>query len=70
MRSEKFLGIVCWEIFEDGKLPYEGMADDEVIEKVKIGYKLPCPTKCPQELYKVHKYRSNSNERLFSLVGM
>jgi len=44
-------GICLWELFSYGKLPYMGMSNDEVIEKVTSGYRLPAPANCPTEVY-------------------
>ena len=36
-------GIVFWEIFSLGKEPYAGQNSEEMILKLKDGYRLPCP---------------------------
>ena len=36
-------GIVFWEIFSLGKEPYAGKNSEEMISKLKDGYRLPCP---------------------------
>ena len=36
-------GIVFWEIFSLGKEPYAGQNSEEMISKLKDGYRLPCP---------------------------
>ena len=36
-------GIVLWELFSLGKEPYAGQTVEDVIEKFKKGYSLPCP---------------------------
>ncbi|CAL4129932.1 unnamed protein product [Meganyctiphanes norvegica] len=47
-------GVVMWETFEYGKIPYERFKKNmEVIEKVKAGYRLPAPTICPPVLYEI-----------------
>jgi len=41
-----------WEIFSYGMIPYYGLSNIEVIEKVTIeGYRLPSPANCPKEIY-------------------
>jgi serine/threonine protein kinase len=45
-------GVVMWEIFSYGMIPYYGLSNIEVIEKVTIeGYRLPSPANCPEEIY-------------------
>ena len=44
-------GIVLWEIFELGKMPYQGMAIEDVLTSVNGGARLPCPEFCPKEIY-------------------
>ena len=44
-------GIVMIEIFSNGRVPYNNMNNDQVIEYVKNGYKLPCP-ECPKKFFK------------------
>lgn len=44
-------GILCWEVFTFGELPYEGLADEEVLEQVPQGYILAPPTEgCPDHM--------------------
>jgi serine/threonine protein kinase len=33
-------GVVCWEIFTFGNIPYPGMSNQEVATKVMNGYKM------------------------------
>ena len=50
--------VLLWEILSFGRVPY-GMHDyDETLEKLEIGYRLPCPSQinviknwCPKDLY-------------------
>ena len=51
-------GIVLWEIFSFGKVPYGQHGYDEVLEKLESGYRLPCPieienvwSNTPKKLY-------------------
>jgi len=45
-------GVVMWEIFSYGMIPYAGLSNERVIEKVTIeGYRLPSPANCPKEIY-------------------
>ena len=36
-------GILFWEMLSFGKIPYGHQGYDEVLEKLQIGYRLPCP---------------------------
>jgi len=42
-------GIVFWEIFSLGKEPYAGKNSEEMISKLKEGYRLPCPEEVTKE---------------------
>jgi len=44
-------GVVLWEMFSYGKLPFAGMANEDVAANVQSGYRLPAPNKCPEEVY-------------------
>ena len=37
-------GVVLWEIFSFGKIPYGQKGYDEVISQLESGYRLPCPS--------------------------
>eukprot|EP01117_Protostelium_nocturnum_P008853 TRINITY_DN3173_c1_g2_i1.p1 TRINITY_DN3173_c1_g2~~TRINITY_DN3173_c1_g2_i1.p1 ORF type:complete len:1688 (-),score=589.29 TRINITY_DN3173_c1_g2_i1:9-5072(-) len=44
-------GVVMWEIFSFGMAPYGDMSNKEAVDKVMEGYRLPKPSRCPDELY-------------------
>ena len=46
-------GVLLWEMFTHGELPYPKMKDDTVREKIKSGYRLPKPKRCPQAIYTI-----------------
>jgi len=48
-------GVVMWEIFSGGKLPYAELGDEEeqVAKSVNSGYRLQCPSGCPVEIYQL-----------------
>ncbi|XP_062980026.1 inactive tyrosine-protein kinase 7 isoform X2 [Elgaria multicarinata webbii] len=47
-------GVVMWEIFTLGEMPYSKLADEEVLAGLQSGkMKLPHPEGCPSKLYKV-----------------
>lgn len=44
-------GVVLMEIITRGKVPYPGMSNAEVLEKIQMGYRMPRPQDCPEHLY-------------------
>ena len=54
-------GIVLYEIITCGKIPYPGMKNEEVLERVPDGYRLPCPPACPRKLYNIMLSCWNTN---------
>jgi len=44
-------GVVLWEIFSYGLVPYFPMSNAEVFEKVPKGLRLSIPEKCPEDIY-------------------
>ena len=36
-------GVLLWEIFSLGELPYRAKHNDDIFELLNSGYKLPCP---------------------------
>lgn len=46
-------GVVMWEIFSYGKIPYAGIKVVEVPAHVSSGGRLPQPDGCPSEIYTV-----------------
>jgi len=44
-------GIVLWELYSFGTVPYTGMSNLEVIAYVKAGSRLSEPESCPPEIY-------------------
>ena len=44
-------GIVLYEIFQFGKIPYPGMSNREVYERVVQGYRMKKPKSCPDVIY-------------------
>eukprot|EP00049_Salpingoeca_infusionum_P026696 m.27277 g.27277 ORF g.27277 m.27277 type:complete len:1340 (+) comp8912_c1_seq2:350-4369(+) len=45
-------GVLCWEIFSYGLVPWGGYTDTDVIQAVKQGTVLECPVECPSLIYK------------------
>ncbi|XP_030635030.1 tyrosine-protein kinase Lyn-like [Chanos chanos] len=46
-------GILLYEIVTYGKIPYAGLSNGEVIQRIQRGYRMPCPENCSEELYEV-----------------
>ena len=44
-------GILLYELTTYGRIPYPGMSNAEVTEKLQKGYRMPCPNGCPEILY-------------------
>jgi tyrosine-protein kinase Src len=50
-------GILLMELFTYGRIPYPGMANDEVADRVERGYRMQRPHnhKIPDEIYDIMK---------------
>ncbi|XP_040917278.1 tyrosine-protein kinase Srms [Toxotes jaculatrix] len=46
-------GVLLYEMMSRGKMPYEGKSNKEVLELLSSGFRLPCPTRCPQNIYRI-----------------
>jgi len=46
-------GIVLYEIFEFGKVPYSTMSNSDTMEFVLSGKRLEKPSICPEQVYKL-----------------
>ncbi|XP_076613716.1 tyrosine-protein kinase Fer isoform X2 [Chaetodon auriga] len=46
-------GILLWETFSLGICPYPGMTNQQAREQVEKGYRMACPQRCPDDVYKV-----------------
>ena len=42
------VGIVIWEIFADGEMPYPSLNNEEVLQKIMQGYRMARPPACPE----------------------
>mmetsp|Transcript_15140 Transcript_15140/g.32841 ORF Transcript_15140/g.32841 Transcript_15140/m.32841 type:complete len:833 (-) Transcript_15140:517-3015(-) len=45
--------VTMWEVFSDGAEPYARMSDEQVYTSVLSGTRLPRPTRCPKDVYKL-----------------
>ncbi|XP_074867442.1 protein-tyrosine kinase 6 [Carettochelys insculpta] len=46
-------GILLYEIITHGQVPYPGMSNSEVCQKIQTGFQMSCPPKCPSMLYAI-----------------
>ncbi|XP_074498783.1 protein-tyrosine kinase 6b [Sebastes fasciatus] len=46
-------GVLLYEIITCGSTPYPAFSNQEAYQQVTSGYRMPCPAKCPDFLYKV-----------------
>nr|XP_010952638.1 tyrosine-protein kinase Srms [Camelus bactrianus] len=44
-------GVLLYEVFTYGQCPYEGMSNQETLQEIMRGYRLPRPAACPTEVY-------------------
>lgn len=48
-----FIGVLMWEVFTCGKMPYGRLKNTEVVERVQRGIILEKPKACAKEIYDV-----------------
>eukprot|EP00731_Ephydatia_muelleri_P017675 Em0010g773a len=46
-------GILLWEVFSGGAIPYAGMSNTDAKDHIDGGYHMPLPAGCPKEVYSV-----------------
>ncbi|XP_032831895.2 tyrosine-protein kinase Fer-like isoform X1 [Petromyzon marinus] len=46
-------GVLLWETFSLGSMPYPGMTNQEAREQVERGYRLEAPEKCPRDVHQL-----------------
>ncbi|XP_076464986.1 tyrosine-protein kinase CSK-like [Babylonia areolata] len=44
-------GVLLWEIYSFGKVPYPRISQNDVLSNVERGYRMPAPADCPPEVY-------------------
>lgn len=49
----QFAGVLMWEVFTCGKMPYGRLKNTEVVERVQRGIILERPKACAKEIYEV-----------------
>ncbi|XP_056260290.1 tyrosine-protein kinase Fer isoform X1 [Seriola aureovittata] len=64
-------GILLWETFSLGVCPYPGMTNQQAREQVEKGYRMACPQRCPDDVYKVMQrcwhYNPEDRPKFFEL---
>jgi hypothetical protein len=55
LQCSVYIGNNIREIFSYGKIPYGAYTNEETIQKVNEGYRLPIPGGCPADLYEMMK---------------
>lgn len=48
-------GVLMWEIFTSGFIPYPGLQNNDVMTFVRKGGRLEIPAICPQSMYVLHR---------------
>eukprot|EP00128_Syssomonas_multiformis_P013493 Colp12_sorted_trinity150504_noHs@29462 len=46
-------GILVWELYSFGRVPYPRMTHKEVVDKIAQGYRMPAPDGCPVEIHNI-----------------
>lgn len=49
-------GVLIWEVFTLGQLPFYGWSNDEVLEKIKEGWHLALPQNCPETVCEIMEW--------------
>lgn len=47
------LGVLMWEVFSEGKIPYENRTNAEVVEEINAGFRLYKPKLASKAIYEV-----------------
>ena len=48
-------GILLWEMFSCGSVPYPGLSNSETVVQVNEGHRMDCPRGCPVEVHDLMK---------------
>lgn len=58
-------GILLTELITYGRIPYPGMTNQEVLQKLSSGYRMPIPQNCPNRFYEIMLscWKPNSQDR-------
>ncbi|KFQ98594.1 Tyrosine-protein kinase ITK/TSK [Nipponia nippon] len=58
-------GVLMWEVFSEGKIPYENRTNAEVVEEINAGFRLYKPKLASKAIYEVmsHCWRMRKDDR-------
>uniref|UniRef100_A0A663MLN4 Tyrosine-protein kinase n=1 Tax=Athene cunicularia TaxID=194338 RepID=A0A663MLN4_ATHCN len=58
-------GVLMWEVFSEGKIPYENRTNGEVVEEINAGFRLYKPKLASKAIYEVmsHCWRMKKDDR-------
>uniref|UniRef100_A0A8C6IWY6 Tyrosine-protein kinase n=1 Tax=Melopsittacus undulatus TaxID=13146 RepID=A0A8C6IWY6_MELUD len=58
-------GVLMWEVFSEGKIPYENRTNGEVVEEINAGFRLYKPKLASKAIYEVmsHCWRMRKDDR-------
>lgn len=49
-------GVFMWEVYSEGRLPYECRSNAEVVESLNTGLRLLKPRLCPEPVYQLMQW--------------
>ena len=61
-------GILLWEIYSFGRVPYPRIPLNDVVEHVENGYQMEAPEGCPAQVFNIMKDVSNFRICIFFLA--
>lgn len=53
LHSPILLGVLMWEVFSEGKIPYENRSNSEVVEDISSGFRLYKPRLASLHIYQL-----------------
>lgn len=58
-------GVLMWEVFSEGKIPYENRSNSEVVEDISTGFRLYKPRLASPHVYQVmnHCWKEKPEDR-------
>ncbi|KAK2846301.1 hypothetical protein Q7C36_011155 [Tachysurus vachellii] len=46
-------GILLYEIMTFGQMPYPTLTNQQVVQRLRTSYRMPCPANCPKQIYDI-----------------
>ena len=62
-------GVLLWEIYSFGRVPYPRIPLADVVKHVEKGYRMEAPEGCPKSIYDVMKKVKTKIEKYFVKSG-